>query len=112
MTVIAKPLVQTKYAESTQSVQYTVNGGRTSIDRFVATNNSGSDAAFSIWIVPNGQGPTGANRLLNARSLAAGESYSCPEVCGQWMENGDRIITLAGAAGAIAIRVSGREVTG
>lgn len=111
MTVVAKPLINTKYAESIQTTQYTVAGGRVSIDRFVATNNSPSAAAISIWIVPNGQSASGANRLLNARELVAGESYSCPEVCGQWLENGDRIITLASAAGAIAIRVSGREVT-
>jgi hypothetical protein len=42
----------------------------------------------------------------------SGESYSCPEACGQWLENGDRIVTQASAAAAITIRVSGREVTG
>ena len=112
MTVVAKPLVQTKYAESVQTVQYTVSGGRVSIDRFVATNNSASAAEFSIWIVPNGQALSGANRVLYARELLSKESYSCPEACGQWLENGDQIVTLASMAGAISIRISGREVTG
>ena len=112
MTVVAKPLVQTRYAENTQTVQYTVSGGRVSIDRFVATNNSAIAATLSIWLVPNGQSPAGGNRVLFARELLSGESYSCPEACGQWLENGDRIVTQASAAGAITIRVSGREVTG
>jgi len=110
MTVVFKPLVQTKYAESVQTVQYTVSGGRVSIDRFTATNNSASAADISIWLVPNGQTAGGSNRLLFARELASKESYSCPEVCGQWLENGDQIVTLASAAGAITIRISGREV--
>jgi hypothetical protein len=112
MTVVAKPLIQTKYAENTQTVQYTVSGGRVSIDRFVATNNSASAAELSIWLVPNGQDIGGGNRVLYQRSLASKESYSCPEACGQWLENGDRIVTQASASGAITIRVSGREVTG
>lgn len=112
MTVVAKPLIQTKYAENSQTVQYTVSGGRVGIDRFVATNNSGITATLSVWLVPNGQSPAGGNRVLYARELLSGESYSCPEVCGQWLENGDRIITQASAAAAITIRVSGREVTG
>ncbi len=112
MTVVAKPLVNTKYAENTQTVQYTVSGGRVSIDRFVATNNSASPAEFSIWLVPNGQAIGGGNRVLFAREILSKESYSCPEACGQWLENGDRIVTMASAAGAITIRVSGREVTG
>ena len=112
MTVVAKPLVNTKYAENTQAVQYTVSGGRVGIDRFVATNNSGISATISIWLVPNGQSTGGGNRVLYARELLSGESYSCPEACGQWLENGDRIVTQASAAAAITIRVSGREVTG
>lgn len=112
MTVVAKPLVQTKYAENTAAIQYTVSGGRVSIDRFAATNNSGITAEISIWIVPNGQTASGSSRVLFARPLLSRESYSCPEACGQWLENGDSIVTQASAAGAITIRVSGREVTG
>ncbi len=112
MTVVAKPLVQTKYAENSQTVQYTVSGGRVSIDRFVATNNSGIIATLSIWLVPNGQLAGGGNRVLFAREITSGESNSCPEACGQWLENGDQIITQASASAAITIRVSGREVTG
>jgi hypothetical protein len=107
MTVVAKPLVQTRYAENTPTMQYLV-----SIDRFVATNNSAITANISIWLVPNGQVVGGNNRVLFARELLSGESYSCPEACGQWLENGDRIVTQASAAAAITIRVSGREVTG
>ena len=112
MTVVAKPLVQTRYAETTPTMQYLVSGGRVSIDRFVATNNSAISATLSIWLVPNGQVVGGGNRVLFARELLSGESYSCPEACGQWLENGDRIVTQASAAAAITIRVSGREVTG
>jgi len=112
MTVVAKPLVQTRYAENTPTMQYLVSGGRVSIDRFVATNNSAITADISIWLVPNGQVVGGNNRVLFARELLSGESYSCPEACGQWLENGDRIVTQASAAAAITIRVSGREVTG
>jgi hypothetical protein len=112
MTVVAKPLVQTRYAETTPTMQYLVSGGRVSIDRFVATNNSAITANISIWLVPNGQVVGVITGCYLPASLLSGESYSCPEACGQWLENGDRIVTQASAAAAITIRVSGREVTG
>jgi hypothetical protein len=112
MTVVAKPLVQTRYAENhTDDAISRLRWARI-IDRFVATNNSAITANISIWLVPNGQVVGGNNRVLFARELLSGESYSCPEACGQWLENGDRIVTQASAAAAITIRVSGREVTG
>ena len=45
MTVLAKPLLVSKYAEAAQTTQYTVASGvRTILDKFTATNVTGSAA--------------------------------------------------------------------
>jgi len=111
MSIVAKTLVAAQYAQNSQALVYSPNGTRAIIDRFTATNNSGSAAELSVWIVPNGGSTGGENRMIYQRELASGESYSCPEVIGQVMESGDSLVTLASAGGAITIRVSGREVT-
>jgi hypothetical protein len=53
-----------------------------------------------------------ANTVVSARSLAAGECYTFPEVVGHVLNNGDFLVTASGTAGAITVRGSGREVTG
>ena len=45
------------------------------------------------------------------KGVAAGETYTCPEVVGQILEAGGFISTLAGSATSITIMASGREIT-
>ena len=112
MTVVAKTLVASQYAQNSEAQVYRPNGTRAIIDRFTAVNNSASPAELSVWIVPNGGTTGGGNRMIYQRELASKESYSCPEIIGHVLESGDSLVVLASAGGAIAIRVSGREVTG
>jgi hypothetical protein len=51
------------------------------------------------------------NLTVKTKSLAAGETYTFPEIVGHYLENGGYISTLAGTGSAINIRASGREVT-
>lgn len=110
MSVSPVVLVPTKYAENSTTVQYVPSGKRAIIDRMTATNNSGAACEFSVWIVTNGSTPGGQNRLLNRRSIDPGQSYSCPEVTGHVLLNGDALTTLAATSASITIRVSGREM--
>jgi hypothetical protein len=49
--------------------------------------------------------------ITKTRSLAAAEVYTFPELVGQIMPTASFISTIASAASAINMRVSGREVT-
>ena len=51
------------------------------------------------------------NLIISAKSIAAGECYTCPELVGQTLEAGGFISTLAGAAASLTISASGREIT-
>jgi hypothetical protein len=111
MTVTAKNLVPAKTVEATQTTQYIANGVTTIIDKFTATNYSGSSATISVNLVT----PTGTasddNLIVKARSLAASETYIFPELVGQILPSGGFISTIAGTASAINMRVSGREIS-
>jgi hypothetical protein len=48
MTVTAKNLVPAKTVEATQTTQYIANGVTTIIDKFTATNYSGSSVTISV----------------------------------------------------------------
>ena len=111
MTVTVKVLVPAKYAENSQTTQYTATGVTAIIDKFTATNISGSAATISVNLVTSAGSAGNTNLITKTKTLQASEVYTFPELVGQVLGSGDFISTLAGTASAINIRVSGREVT-
>lgn len=111
MTVTAKPLVSAKYAEATETTQYTCPSGmRTIIDKATVTNTSAASATIAVRLVPSGGTAGPSNTITATKTLAAGEVYALPEIVGQILGSGEFISTLAGTASAIVLRVSGREI--
>jgi len=111
MAVSVKVLVPAKYAENTQTTQYTATGVTAIIDKFTATNISGSAATISVNLVTVAGSAGNTNLITKTKTLQASEVYTFPELVGQVLAAGDFISTIAGTASAINIRVSGREVT-
>ena len=111
MTVTVKRLIPAKQAESSQTTQYTATNCRTVIDKFTATNTTSGNVTLSINLVTSGGSPGSSNLLLNLRSIAPGETYTCPELVGHVIEPSGFISTIAGAATSITISASGREIT-
>jgi hypothetical protein len=112
MTVTAKNLVPAKTVEATQTTQYTVpNTVTTIIDKFTATNYSGSAATISINLVTQGETAENKNIITKTKSLAASEVYTFPELVGQILPAGGFISAIAGTADAVNMRVSGREIS-
>jgi hypothetical protein len=111
MTVTAKNLVPAKTVEDTQTTQYIANGVTTIIDKFTATNYSGSAATISVNLITSTGTASNDNLIVKAKSLAASETYIFPEIVGQILPSGGFISTIAGTASAINMRVSGREIS-
>ena len=111
MTVTVKVLVPAKFAENTQTTQYTATGVTTLIDKFTATNITALAATISVNLVTLTGTAGNTNLITKTKTLQASEVYTFPELVGQVLGNGDFISTIAGTASAINIRVSGREVT-
>jgi hypothetical protein len=111
MTVTVKVLVPAKYAEASQTTQYTSTGVTTIIDKFTATNITASAATISVNLVTVADTAGNTNLITKTKSLQAAEVYTFPELVGQVLGAGDFISTIAGTGSAINIRVSGRQVT-
>jgi hypothetical protein len=109
--VTVKVLVPAKYAENTQTTQYTATGVTTIIDKFTATNITGTAATISVNLVTVAGTAGNTNLITKTKTLQASEVYTFPELVGQVLGVGDFISAVAGTASAITIRVSGREVT-
>ena len=111
MTVTVKVLVPAKNVENSQTTQYTATGVTAIIDKFTATNYSGSAATISVNLVTVSGSAGNSNLITKTKTLQASEVYTFPELVGQVLGVGDFISTIAGTATSINMRVSGREVT-
>jgi hypothetical protein len=111
MAVNVKVLIPAKIAENTQTTQYVASGVTAIIDKFTATNYSGSVANISVNLVTALDGAGNQNLIVKTKSLQPSETYTFPEIVGAAIAPSGFISTLASAASAINIRSSGREIS-
>ena len=110
MAVVVKALIPAKDAENAQTTQYTATGVKAIIDKFTGRNHTAGAVTLAVNLVTSA-GAAAATNLVVSKSLAAGETYTFPELVGQVLDEGGFISTIAGAGASIAIRASGREIT-
>lgn len=109
MSVTANPLFQAAYLAATDTTLYTAAGVRTILDKVTAHNTDTGAILVVFNIVPSG-GTVGASNKVVAKTLAAGEAYTFPEVVGHVLGPGDALSGVAATASKVVVRVSGREV--
>lgn len=111
MAVSVTVLIPAKSAENTQTTQYISTNLTTIIDKFTATNYSGSTATLSVNLVTFADTAGNQNLIVKAKTLQPGETYSFPELAGHVLASGGFISTIASAASSINIRASGRVIS-
>lgn len=102
-------LIESKFAENAQTTQYTSNLVQTAIDKFTATNVTGSAATISVNLVAPAGAAGSSNTITFTKTIPAGKSYTFPEIVGHILAAGGFISTLCSTASAIVIRASGRQ---
>lgn len=111
MGIALRVIIYTKYVEPSIFKQYTAVNCDTVIDKFTVTNVSNATETLSVSLVRAGDAHDSSNLIIDERSIAPGICYTCPELVGHVLSNGDFISTIASASNALTIRASGREVT-
>lgn len=112
MAVSPKKLVSTQQLTNANATYYTAENCYTIVDAAYLCNTTALPVTATIDLVDSGGSAGVAKRCISARSIAAGETYTCPELVGEILNPGDTIQGLAGANTSITFRVSGREITG
>lgn len=110
MSVTAKVLIPAKQAENSQTTQYIATNVSAIIDKFTATNTTAGAVTLSVNIVTSGDTAGNDNLIVKTKNIGAGETYTFPELVGQYLEASGFISTIASAATSITIRCSGREI--
>jgi hypothetical protein len=111
MTVTVAVLVPPKQMEASQTTQYTATSVRAIIDKATVTNTDTVARTFSVNLVTSSGAAGNANLVIDTRTVQPDETYLCPELVGQVLAPGGFISTIASAATALTMRVSGREIS-
>jgi len=111
MTTTIKNIIPAKYAENTQTTQYTAVNLKAIIDKFTATNVTSDPVVLSVNIVTALGTVSSSNLIIDTITIPSGDTYLCPELVGQVLSSNDYISTLAGTSSSITISAAGREVT-
>lgn len=112
MAVTPKSIIQAQQLTGSNATYYTATNVRTIIDKMTLTNTTAGAVTATIDLVDNGGTAGVSERIISARSIASGETYTCPEIVGHILNAGDSIQGLSSAAASLTIRASGREVSG
>lgn len=111
VTVTAKPLINTKYASSSATAEYTVAAStKTIVDKFTVTNVTGSAATLTVQIIPSGESVGTQHTVIGSQSISANTTTDLSSLQNQVLTAGDIVRVAAGTASALVIRMSGREV--
>lgn len=111
MAYTPRELIPAKQIENAQTTQYTASNVTAVIDTFKVTNTTGAPVTFSVNIVLAGGSASDANLMIDNKSVAAGETYTCPELLGEVLQSGSFITAIASASASLTVRCSGLEIT-
>jgi len=112
MAIQAKTLVASQQLTGSNATYYTATNVRTIIDKMTVCNTTAGAVTVTIDLVDAGGSAGASERIISARSIGAGETYTCPEAVGHVLNVGDSIQGLASAGTSLTFRVSGREISG
>ena len=84
-------------------------GTRAIIKKATFCNDDVGVVTVTINLVPSGEVAEYANQIVKAKSLAAGETWSCPNIENHILEAGGFISMLASVTAKIGCRISGYE---
>lgn len=111
MSIVAKGLIDAKYANTTAKAEYSAPAAaRAIIDKFTATNTDSASATISVYIVPSGDLADDSNLIIDEKSIDAGGVADISELQNQILNPGDFVSVKASVASKVVIRMSGREV--
>ena len=108
MTTTAKRLVAGSVLTGTAATYYTAPTGTRAVIKSAAIVNTTAGAlAATVYLVPSAGAAAAANTLISGLSIAAGATYSCPELINHVLGSGDFIQAFGNG---LTLIVSGAEI--
>jgi len=84
------------------STPYYIATNQTIVQSMNLVNTTGAAVNCNVNIIPNGGTLATSNRIISTKSIAAGETYTCPEAVGMVVQAGGSIEALGAGVTIIA----------
>lgn len=110
MSIIPKSMVNGVNLTASAVTYYTAIEVRAVIQKATFANNDTGVVTVTINLVPSGGSAGYANRITKEQAIAAGKTWSCPDIVNHELESGGFISMLASITAKIGCRISGYEV--
>ena len=111
MAVTLKQFTAAQYLTDAAATYYTATNCTARIDNCTLTNTDTGAITVTVYIIASGGTASGDETIISAKSLSAGECYTCPELVGKTIPSGSFVQALAGTASKVVMHMSGIEVT-
>jgi flavoprotein len=111
MAVNLVNLVPGSVLGTSTATYYTATNVTATIRNATVTNTTAGAVTVAVYIVPSGGSAGVSNEKIAVKSVAAGETYLCPELIGANVMNGGTIQAVSGSGASLTFMVSGYEVT-
>lgn len=109
--ITPKSMVNGTNLTDAAATYYTAPAGtRAIVKRATFCNDHSSVVTVTINLVPSGGSAAYGNQITKTKALAAGETWSCPDVENHVLEAGGFISMVASVTAKIGVRISGYEV--
>lgn len=104
-------MAETQYLPIVEATLYdTPSGMIATIDKCVAYNSDSAAAhVVTVLLVPPAETPTGTEFITERKTLQPRQTWLFPGVVGNMLNEDGQIRAFADAAGAVTMRISGRE---
>ena len=105
-------LINAQITGALAAIPYTApTGTRTRITAAAIINTEAATPyTVDVHKIPSGDSGDATNKIINTRTIAAKESYPCPELIGQVLEPGDKLDAVASTTLKLNFIVSGVEI--
>ena len=111
MSVNLRQFTAAQYLTASAATYYTASNCTSRVDNCTLTNTDAGAIPVTVHVVPLAGSTSAANMIISAKSIAAGETYTCPEMVGKTIPSGSFVQALAGTASKVVMHMSGIEVT-
>jgi hypothetical protein len=111
MAVTLKQFTAAQYLTGSAATYYTATNCTARVDNCTFTNTDTVAVPVTVYIIASGGTASADETIISAKSLSAGECYTCPELVGKTIPSGSFVQALAGTTNKVVIHMSGIEVT-
>lgn len=107
MTITPTPLVLPQQLTNATAIYYFSTGVTTRVDKMTFTNTDAASHTVTLYLVPGAGAANAGTTITSAHSLAAGETWNCPDAVGQMLADGGTIQAKADANTVVTVSAAG-----